>query len=307
MPRIRSVKPEFFSSEPVGNCSPTSRLLFVALWCMADDEGRMAENPKVIRAFAFPLDDQISSTDVEGWLEELHAAQLVVRYEVDGRKYLCVKNFKEHQHPKRPQESKHPAPPVPHEFPTEPPPRGNHAPTCSPRVENMCRPEGKGEEGKGEEGRGVPPSAGGAVAPRPALVLGDPPRPARSAPQPRTGKLARPAPAPKWPHFPEDQRDAVYRAWTDRLGAVEYPVLIAAIAPMYRPPDDPTFLPHEAILRGVLDYASAITRGRSAPFASPRDCAKRLVSLARNAIDNAADPMARADRVAMILHGQVSA
>lgn len=283
MPRIRSVKPEFFSSEPVGNCSPTSRLLFVALWCWADDDGRMVDNPRVIRAFAFPLDDDVSSADVDGWITELHAARLVIRYEVDGRKYLAIRSFHEHQHPKKPQASKLPAPPESHEFPTSSPPVENRFPTGTPR--------------RGEERRGV----GGERKSQPSVEGGDAVAP------PRRDRAAKPASkvpaAPRFPHFAKADRDAVHQAWTTKLGVVDFGRLIAAIGPLFRAPDDAGHIPHAALVRGVRDYVGLISRGRSAPYASPEDCGKRLAALAQNALAHETDPVARADGAEQIIHG----
>ena len=39
MARIRTIKPEFWTSEQVVDCSPTARLLFIGLWNFCDDGG----------------------------------------------------------------------------------------------------------------------------------------------------------------------------------------------------------------------------------------------------------------------------
>lgn len=41
MARIRTIKPEFFTSEDIVSLSPLARLFYVSLWCEADREGRL--------------------------------------------------------------------------------------------------------------------------------------------------------------------------------------------------------------------------------------------------------------------------
>ena len=47
MARIRTIKPEFFTSEDIVALSPLARLLFIALWCEADREGRLVWKPTI--------------------------------------------------------------------------------------------------------------------------------------------------------------------------------------------------------------------------------------------------------------------
>lgn len=54
MPRIRTVKPEFWHDEKLAPLSPITRLAFLGLISMADDAGRVLDNVKVVDAFVFP-------------------------------------------------------------------------------------------------------------------------------------------------------------------------------------------------------------------------------------------------------------
>ena len=98
MPRARNIKPGFFESEQVGSVSPCARLLFIALWQLADREGRLEDRPKRIQYYAFRYDDQ-KTISVELLLQELLEQSLIDRYENNGVKVISIPAFRAHQHP----------------------------------------------------------------------------------------------------------------------------------------------------------------------------------------------------------------
>ncbi len=57
MPRIRTIKPEFWLDEKLSLMSAIDRLTFLGLISMADDYGRVHDNAKIIDAFVFPNSD----------------------------------------------------------------------------------------------------------------------------------------------------------------------------------------------------------------------------------------------------------
>lgn len=58
MPRIRTIKPEFWADEKLGPMSATTRLVFLGLISMADDRGRLVDSEKQIDAFIFPYSSE---------------------------------------------------------------------------------------------------------------------------------------------------------------------------------------------------------------------------------------------------------
>ncbi len=91
MARIRTIKPDFFTSEDIIELSPLARLLYIAIWCEADREGRLAWKPKTFKIRYLPADDcQINSL-----CEEIIAKRLVVRY---GDGLAFIPSFSKHQH-----------------------------------------------------------------------------------------------------------------------------------------------------------------------------------------------------------------
>jgi len=106
--RIRSIKPQFWTSSQVLECSTNARLLFLGLWNFCDDEGRHVFSAKQIKAEVFPADD-FTQKDILGMLDELSSNELIVRYVVDEKEYFYVSGW-HHQRIDRPQPARCPAP-----------------------------------------------------------------------------------------------------------------------------------------------------------------------------------------------------
>lgn len=112
MPRIRTVKPEFWSSEDTCSVSRDARLLWIALWNYADDKGRGNASPKQIKIQVFPADVDIAEPEIIRLLSELHRAPLGLQlYEVGGKPYYLIppKSWA-HQKINKPQPAKFPEP-----------------------------------------------------------------------------------------------------------------------------------------------------------------------------------------------------
>lgn len=96
MARIRSVKPEFWTSEQIAECSPNARLLFIGVWSFADDAGVHKASPRRLKMEVFPSDD-FGEIAVSVMVGELVKAGLVECYEVDGETYWKVTGWQKHQ------------------------------------------------------------------------------------------------------------------------------------------------------------------------------------------------------------------
>jgi hypothetical protein len=131
--RIRSIKPEFWTSEQVMECSPNARLMFIGMWNFADDCGRLPCSTKSIKAQIFPSDD-ISLETIRGMINELSSNGLVLIYSVEDKDYLQITGWS-HQRIDKPQAPKYPAP-----FFDD-----------SATVPRTLPPDRKGEDRKGEE------------------------------------------------------------------------------------------------------------------------------------------------------------
>lgn len=110
MARIRTIKPEFFTSETIASLPVAARLTFIGLWTQADDHGRLVDNSRIIKGALWPLDDDVTPADVSLHIHMLVDAGMLERYEVDGKRYLLILGW-HHQRINRKSEPRHPAPP----------------------------------------------------------------------------------------------------------------------------------------------------------------------------------------------------
>ena len=111
MPRIRTLKPEFFTSPSTAAVDFPVRIFFQAMWCWADDFGIGETNLNGLLGFAFPDDDGFSAQDLRRFCADVAQHFGVVFYSVRGRHYYYVPSWENHQKlEKRSGRRKHPTP-----------------------------------------------------------------------------------------------------------------------------------------------------------------------------------------------------
>ena len=112
--RIRSIKPEFWSSPDIAALSDADRLLFIGLWSYVDDHGRGRDDIALIVAALYPHDMVANPLDtvakVRDGLARLSEADLILRYTVASRTYFLVTGWSKHQRVDKPKASRIPAP-----------------------------------------------------------------------------------------------------------------------------------------------------------------------------------------------------
>lgn len=108
-PRIRTIKPEAWHDEKVGQVSRDARLLFVVLISFADDEGRFRALPSAILGHGYPYDGD-APRKLPHWLKELADAGLVCLYAVENVTYGLFPKWRDHQRVNRATASQLPEP-----------------------------------------------------------------------------------------------------------------------------------------------------------------------------------------------------
>ncbi|GAA2803450.1 hypothetical protein [Streptomyces showdoensis] len=177
MARIRSIKPEFFTSLTIADLKLSTRLTFIGLWTYVDDNGVGLADPRLIRAAIWPLEeapDILQRTRED--LQSLHTARLVTLYEASGKALIAVSNWSEHQKVSHPRKPRFPRPEqVQNDDPTpsdqdsfEPPEDSGDSPEDFQKTPEILRPEqgsGSRDQGAGKE-EDAEPSASADTPPR---------------------------------------------------------------------------------------------------------------------------------------------
>jgi len=100
MARIRTIKPEFFVDDDLGDLPIETRYVFIGLFCQADRDGKMDDKPRILKVQIAPYDN----IDIGAALDDLSGENghkpFIRRYVGgDGRKYIQIINWHRHQRP----------------------------------------------------------------------------------------------------------------------------------------------------------------------------------------------------------------
>jgi len=95
--RARNIKPGLFSNEILAATDAYTVLTFVGLFGLADREGRLEDRVARIHLQLHALRGVIS--DTEKALATLNDQNHIVRYEVEGQRYIWIPRFTKHQRP----------------------------------------------------------------------------------------------------------------------------------------------------------------------------------------------------------------
>lgn len=95
MARIRTIKPDFWTDGNMVRLSPFARLLYIGMWNFTlCDHGHVADDAMKLKLQILPVDP----VNIDELLAEIMAQGRVVRVaDGDGRTYLLVKRFEDHQ------------------------------------------------------------------------------------------------------------------------------------------------------------------------------------------------------------------
>ena len=113
MARIRSIKPEFWRSPSTAKASPRARLLYIAMWNWCDDFGVGEWTPRELLGFAFPNDENVTSTELQCLCTEVATCFGTQFYLVNGRRFYCIPSWDDHQKNERRAQCKYPRPDAP--------------------------------------------------------------------------------------------------------------------------------------------------------------------------------------------------
>ena len=87
---------DWTKSEKVDGLSFQAEVFFIRLIMKVDDYGRFYAHTAILKAEMFPLKlDKIREADILRWMAECQKAGLIVIYEVSGKRYLQINDFRQ--------------------------------------------------------------------------------------------------------------------------------------------------------------------------------------------------------------------
>lgn len=93
----RIIKEGICTSEKISALTDFEFRLWIGLLVSADDAGRADARPAIIKGRIFPLRDKVTIRDIDAALHGLADKACVSLYRVDGKPYLCLPTWAEHQ------------------------------------------------------------------------------------------------------------------------------------------------------------------------------------------------------------------
>lgn len=110
MARIRTIKPQFWSTPGIETLDPMWRLLYVAMWNWADDYGRGTAEARELMGFVFPRDEDMTLEEFRRGLGGIRRVFGVEFYTVGGRSYYSIPTWEKHQKIDKRSKFQHPGP-----------------------------------------------------------------------------------------------------------------------------------------------------------------------------------------------------
>lgn len=156
----RMIREGLLDSEKIRRAGELAEVLFMRLMLVADDYGRFDGRVSVICRRCWPVSGP-TDEDVLARLVALTEEGLVTTYEVDGKPFICIPNFKQRLRVKNP--SKYPDPPNAGQMP-------DTRPTADSEVRLEARSEKREVEARSEKRNAreePPPKPGEAAVPAP--------------------------------------------------------------------------------------------------------------------------------------------
>lgn len=95
--RIRTTRPEYYTSPTVGEMSWDARLVFHDLWSYVEDNGVNYDSARLFKSACMPYDGDHVIDRIEAAFDELEKLGCVIRYERDGHRLLFVPGFRKWQ------------------------------------------------------------------------------------------------------------------------------------------------------------------------------------------------------------------
>ena len=95
--RIRTTRPEYYTSPTVGEMTWDARLVFHDLWSYVEDNGVNYDSARLFKSMCMPYDGDQVIDRIEAAFDELARLGCIIRYERDGHRLLFIPGFRKWQ------------------------------------------------------------------------------------------------------------------------------------------------------------------------------------------------------------------
>lgn len=111
--RNRMVKADFWTDAELLRWPRDKRFTYQGIWALAEDSGCIEDDPFGWKLLLWPspVDADITVERLEEWRDELVEAGKAIPYEAEGKRYLYLTRFHQHEKPRNPQSPNLPLPP----------------------------------------------------------------------------------------------------------------------------------------------------------------------------------------------------
>ena len=111
--RNRIRKADYFTDGELLRWHRDKRTTYTGLWAIAEDSGCLEDDPFTWKLLIWgsPLDADITVELLTQWRDEMVAAGKLIPYEAEGKPFLYIRTFHQHEHPRNPQRPDLPLPP----------------------------------------------------------------------------------------------------------------------------------------------------------------------------------------------------
>ena len=106
MPRIRSIKPDFWNDEKLGQEPEVIMLTFIGLWNFSDDYGVVKANHIWLKNQIYPYKDKLRIDAFSSWLQRLSELEAIIPFTYRGESFYYIRTFRKHQKVEKPSKAR---------------------------------------------------------------------------------------------------------------------------------------------------------------------------------------------------------
>jgi hypothetical protein len=106
MARIRTVKPELWNDEKLGQESEQVMLTYIGTWSFSDDYGVVKANPLWLKNQIFPYKEKLRIDTFSAWLKALEKLDALILLVHRNESFYYIRTFRKHQRVDKPSKAR---------------------------------------------------------------------------------------------------------------------------------------------------------------------------------------------------------